>query len=135
MKKITTALAGVALAALTLAGTATAAAPSPTEDAHIWLTVTRTTTDGVSHTGNIWIDCPGIQGAGHPHRESACTDLDAADGNFDALPGRDEANCWAGITRVVATAHGTYEGRPVHWERTYDSECDLILATGKVFDF
>ncbi|MFB7341147.1 SSI family serine proteinase inhibitor [Streptomyces hydrogenans] len=135
MKKITTALAGAALAALTLAGTATAAAPSPTEAGHIWLTVTRTTTDGVSATGNVWLDCPGQAGVGHPHRESACTDLDYADGDFDALPGRSEANCWAGITRVVATAHGTSEGRPVHWERTYESECDLILATGQVFDF
>lgn len=133
MKKIT-ALAAAALAALTLTGTA-AAAPSPTEDAHIWLTVTRTTTDGVSHTGNIWIDCPGIQGTGHPQRESACTDLDYADGDFNRLPGRSEANCWAGITEVVATAHGVYEGREVHWEQTYESECDLILATGKIFDF
>ncbi|MFH9958946.1 SSI family serine proteinase inhibitor [Streptomyces roseolus] len=133
MKKIT-ALAAAAFITLSLAATATAA-PSPTEDTHIWLSVTRTTTDGVSYTGNIWLDCPGTEGAGHPHRESACTDLDAADGDLDALPGRTEANCWVGISRVVATAHGTYEGRSVHWERTYESECDLILATGQLFAF
>ncbi|MFH9953726.1 SSI family serine proteinase inhibitor [Streptomyces roseolus] len=134
MKEIT-ALAAAALAALTLAGTATAAAPSPTEDAHVWLAVTRTTTDGISYTGNLWLDCPGIQGAGHPHRESACTDLDAADGDLDALPGQDTAVCSNDVVRVVATAHGTYEGRSVHWERTYESECGLILATGRLFAF
>ncbi|MFH9736858.1 SSI family serine proteinase inhibitor [Streptomyces roseolus] len=134
MKEIT-ALAAAALAALTLVGTATAAAPSPTEDAHVWLTVTRTTTDGISYTGNLWLDCPGIQGAGHPHRESACTDLDAADGDLDALPGQDTAVCSNDVVRVVATAHGTYEGRSVHWECTYESECGLILATGRLFAF
>ncbi|MFI0829564.1 SSI family serine proteinase inhibitor [Streptomyces roseolus] len=120
-----------ALAALT----ATAAAPSPTEGAHIWLTVTRTTTDGISYTGNLWLDCLGIEDAGHPYRESACTDLDAADGDFDALPGQDTAVCSNDVVRVVTTADGTYEGRSVRWERTYESERDLILATGQVFVF
>ena len=129
-KKIIT-FAATALAALT----ATAAAPSPTEGAHIWLTVTRTTIDGISYTGNLWLDCPGIEGAGRPYRESACTDLDAADGDLDALPGQDTAVCSNDVVRVVTTVDGTYEGRSVRWERTYESECDLILATGRIFDF
>ncbi|MFD4370195.1 SSI family serine proteinase inhibitor [Streptomyces sp. NPDC058486] len=62
--------------------------------------------------GEIWLDCPGTAGTGHPHRASACTDIATVHGDVDALPGRDEANCWAGITRVVATAHGTYRHLP-----------------------
>ncbi|MFE6225302.1 hypothetical protein [Streptomyces sp. NPDC057854] len=44
-------------------------------------------------------------------------------------------NLAAKFTKVHATAHGTYEGREVHWQQTYESECDLILATGRVFTF
>ncbi|MFF6794352.1 SSI family serine proteinase inhibitor [Streptomyces filamentosus] len=132
--KITTALAGAALAALTLTGTA-AAAPSPAEDARLWLTVTRTTTDGVSTTGNIWLDCPGRPGPGHPHREAACADVTAAHGDLDALPGQDTAICSDDAVEVTATAHGSVKGRAVHWERTYESDCHLTLATGPVFDF
>ncbi|MFD5764268.1 SSI family serine proteinase inhibitor [Streptomyces sp. NPDC127049] len=136
MKKITTALATFALAALTLTGTATAApAPGTTEDAHIWLTVTRTAADRVTTTGNIWLDCPGQEGVGHPHRESACIDVDAANGDFDQLPGTQSAFCSNETVAVTATAHGTAEGRPFHWERTYESDCHLTLATGHVFDF
>ncbi|MFF6888599.1 SSI family serine proteinase inhibitor [Streptomyces sp. NPDC012421] len=134
MNKITAALAGAALAALSFAGTATAA-PSTTEDAHIWLTVTRTTADGVTTTGNLWLDCPGQEGVGHPHRESACTDVDAANGDFDQLPGTQTAFCSNETVAVTATAHGTAEGRPVHWQRTYESDCHLTLATGHIFAF
>ncbi|MFE5793933.1 SSI family serine proteinase inhibitor [Streptomyces sp. NPDC056503] len=133
--KITTALAGAALAALPLAGTATATTSSPTEAAHVRLTVTRTTTDGLSTTGTIWLDCPGREGTGHPHRASACTDVDAADGDFDQLPGRDHALCSNDTVAVTATAQGTAEGRTVHWQQTYESDCHLTLATGDVFAF
>ncbi|GGY71554.1 hypothetical protein GCM10010363_61160 [Streptomyces omiyaensis] len=135
MKKITTTLAGAALAALALAGTATASAPSPTQTAHVWLTVTRTTTDGISTTGNIWLDCPGREGTGRPHRASACTDLDAADGDFDRLPGREHALCSNDTIAVTATARGTAAGHTVHWEQTYESDCHLTLATGDLFAF
>ncbi|MFH8259234.1 SSI family serine proteinase inhibitor [Streptomyces roseolus] len=65
------------------------------------------------YTGNLWLDGPGIDGAGDPYRESACTDLDAADGDFDALPGQDTAVCSNDVVQVITTADGTYEGRSV----------------------
>ncbi|MER8034175.1 SSI family serine proteinase inhibitor [Streptomyces hydrogenans] len=133
--KITTALAGAALAALALAGTA-AAAPAPSTDGTLWLTVTRTTADGASTTGNLWLECPdGDGGAGHPHRASACADLAAAHGDLDALPGRQSALCSNDAVHVVATAHGRYGSRAVHWEHAYESDCHLTLATGEIFDF
>lgn len=133
--KITTALAGAALAALALSGTA-AAAPSPSTDGRLWLTVTRTTAEGTSATGNLWLECPGREGdAGHPHRASACADLATAGGDLDALPGRGTALCSNDAVHVVATGHGRYGSRAVHWEHAYASDCHLTLATGEIFDF
>ncbi|MER7623756.1 SSI family serine proteinase inhibitor [Streptomyces sp. NPDC126503] len=140
MRTFTAALSRAALAAaLTLVCAATASpvsAPSRTGNAHIWLTVTRTTAEGVALTGEAWLVCPGQGNIGHhPHRESACTEVDTADGDFDALPGLGSAFCSNDVVGVVATAHGSYEGRPVRWERAYTSDCHLALATGHVFDF
>ncbi|MFK3732407.1 SSI family serine proteinase inhibitor [Streptomyces sp. NPDC088090] len=138
--KTTPALAAAALAVLALAGTASASASasaesSPTADGYLWLTVTRTTAAGDSVTDTVRLDCPGREGDGHPHRTSACADLAAADGDFDALPGRDTALCSDEAVEVVATAHGGYCGRATHWAHTYESDCHLTLATGEIFDF
>ncbi|MEU3402219.1 SSI family serine proteinase inhibitor [Streptomyces filamentosus] len=74
-------------------------------------------------------------GPDHPHREAACADITATDGDLDALPGQDTALCSNDAVEVTATAHGSVKGREVHWERTYESDCHLTLATGPVFDF
>ncbi|GAA3919255.1 hypothetical protein GCM10022244_30480 [Streptomyces gulbargensis] len=140
MKMFTATLAGAVLAAaLTLVCATTASpvsTPSRTGNAHLWLTVTRTTAEGAALTGDVRLVCPGRRSVGHhPHREAACAEVDAAHGDFDALPGLSSAVCSNDVLRVVATARGTYEGRPVRWERAYASDCHLALATGHVFDF
>ncbi|GAA3087572.1 SSI family serine proteinase inhibitor [Streptosporangium carneum] len=35
----------------------------------------------------------------------------------------------------TASASGTWEGRPVRFERTYDNRCEMTALTGPVFSF
>ncbi|MFE0654488.1 SSI family serine proteinase inhibitor [Streptomyces sp. NPDC059534] len=133
MKKLVLALGAVLLVA-SPAVAATAPVPTPSTGTHIQLTVTRAT-DGVESTSSVWLDCPSRRGTGHPHRESACADVSAADGDFDRLPGRTTAICSNDSRTTTVTAHGTHGLREVDWERTFTNDCALTLATGKLFDF
>ncbi|MFC8953662.1 SSI family serine proteinase inhibitor [Streptomyces sp. NPDC057101] len=136
MNKIITSLLGAGLLAAALAPAAIAAAPvdPATRDAHIQLTVSRT--DGTPRsTGFVFLNCPGKPGKDHPHTAEACADLHAANGNFYRLPGQDTAVCANETGPVTVTADGTYKGRPVHWERTFDNDCERQLATGLVYEF
>ncbi|WP_405861807.1 subtilase-type protease inhibitor [Streptomyces sp. NBC_00090] len=135
MNKIITSLLGAGLLAAALAPAALAAAPvdPATRDAHIQLTVSRT--DGTTrNTGFVFLNCPGKPGKDHPYTAEACADLHAAGGDFDRLPGRDSAYC-SNEGPVTVTADGAYKGRPVHWEHTYENDCERQLATGLVYEF
>ncbi|MEW1699397.1 MULTISPECIES: SSI family serine proteinase inhibitor [unclassified Streptomyces] len=136
MKKIMMGVLGAGLLAAVLTPSASAVpAYVPGEDAHIQLTVARPLPDGVQEIGFIWLDCPGPEAGGHPHGRQACRDLDAARGDFGRLRGERGRSCTAEHAPVTVTAHGTYRGRAVHWERTYGNECLLTVETGPVFAF
>ncbi|WP_198942296.1 SSI family serine proteinase inhibitor [Streptomyces sp. CB02261] len=82
-----------------------------------------------------WRGTENRPGKDHPHTAEACADLHAANGNFYRLPGQDTAVCANETGPVTVTADGTYKGRPVHWERTFDNDCERQLATGLVYEF
>ncbi|MFI8769400.1 SSI family serine proteinase inhibitor [Streptomyces sp. NPDC053792] len=136
MNKIITTLVGAGLLAASLAPAALAAVPidPATRDAHITLTVARTEGE-TERVGIVHLDCPGTPGQGHPYTAKACADLHAAGGDFDRLPGTDRAICSNDAAPVSVTARGTYRGRSVHWEHTYENDCARQLATGLVFQF
>ncbi|MEU6621884.1 SSI family serine proteinase inhibitor [Streptomyces litmocidini] len=135
MNKIANAVlgAGLLVSALVPAASATASV-GPARDAHIQLTVARTQGE-TEAVGFIWLDCPGQSGQAHPRTREACADLHTAHGDFTRLPGQDTAICSNDAGPVTVTAHGIYQGRQVHWEHTFDNDCELALATGPVFDF
>ncbi|MFJ3902890.1 SSI family serine proteinase inhibitor [Streptomyces sp. NPDC090025] len=145
MNKVITLLAGAALltgAALTgsAATAATAPAPAPasadpaTKAGHVQLSVDHLVA-GQHETSTLWLDCPGVKKPDHPHRDEACTDLDAADGDFDRLPGRPGTRCAAVQDPVSVTARGISEGRRVNWSHSYANPCEMYVATGEVFNF
>jgi hypothetical protein len=118
---------GAATAFLTFATLPAHAAPASTR---IYLTV--------SGSENTWIkgvllNCPDDTGS-HPNGKAACAALAAARGDFDALHG-EQRTCVGENDSVTATANGTWQGRPVNWNRSFPSSCLLDVATGPVFRF
>lgn len=73
-------------------------------------------------------------GGTHPRAGAACAALDRARGDFTRLP-HEPAMCTQEYAPVTAEAHGTWRGRPIHREVTYDNRCQLSAHTGAVFDF
>ncbi|MEV7404120.1 SSI family serine proteinase inhibitor [Streptomyces sp. NPDC091267] len=128
--RVRTALAAAAL--LTLGAPVPAgAAPSPDPGRGLFLTV--------SGSGNTWIrgvalHCPPRPDDRHPDAAGACAALDAADGDFDALPG-DPHTCTDEHDPVTVTAEGFWRGAAIAWRRTFPSPCAMHAATGPVFRF
>ncbi|MFF7183126.1 SSI family serine proteinase inhibitor [Streptomyces sp. NPDC008121] len=129
----------LSLAALTLLAASTAglahAAPGP-GTAELVLSVSAA---DAGRTEAVLLSCPAGPGAGHVERARACADLAEAGGDFDALhalprPAGTPA-CVAGNDPVVATATGTYQGRPVDWTRSYAHTCALQADTASLFLF
>ena len=93
----------------------------------------------VSGAQNTWIrgvalTCPPAADTPHPHAAEACAELAATAGDLDTLPS-DANPCPMIYNPVTATADGTFDGRPVAWQRTYPNSCFMEAATGPVFRF
>ncbi|MFJ8298260.1 SSI family serine proteinase inhibitor [Streptomyces sp. NPDC094447] len=82
------------------------------QDTRLQLTAERDV-DGVDTVGFVWLDCPASGRPAHPHRAEACAALDAAGGDFDALPGEPDRSCTADHSPVTLSAQGTFRGRTV----------------------
>ncbi|MEV4800774.1 SSI family serine proteinase inhibitor [Nonomuraea sp. NPDC049421] len=81
----------------------------------------------------VFLQCPGAT-EGHPYGEAACAALDAVDGELDRLPSRARRVC-AARGSVTATMDGMWRNRPVGWQKTFSSVCDLYAQTGAIFRF
>ena len=44
-------------------------------------------------------------------------------------------SCTLEYRPVVARAHGSWHGKPVHWTQEFGNDCALRSATGAVFRF
>lgn len=74
-------------------------------------------------------------GGSHPNASQACTDIVAAQGDFDSLTADESTACTMEYRPVVATAEGTWRGEPISWQREFGNGCALRSATGAVFLF
>ncbi|MET8327550.1 SSI family serine proteinase inhibitor [Streptomyces sp. NPDC005181] len=93
----------------------------------------------VSGSDNTWIrgiglQCPASSQSIYPKAAQACAALDKAEGDFNRLPGNPQL-CPMIYDPVTVTAHGTYNGHRVNWQRTYPSACAMEAAAGPVFGF
>ncbi|MFG2502981.1 SSI family serine proteinase inhibitor [Streptomyces sp. NPDC048441] len=93
----------------------------------------------VSGDDNAWIrgvllDCVTRAPGHHPYAAEACAAIDAAGGDFDALPAT-SGICTKQYAPVTVRATGTHRGRPVNWHKTYGNACEMGYATGAVFRF
>lgn len=76
-------------------------------------------------------------GGTHPKAAEACESLLAAGGNFDQLgqPQTGAQQCTLVLRPVVASAHGTWQGKPVHFDKEFGNNCVATSKLGSVFDF
>jgi hypothetical protein len=97
------------------------------------LTLTVTTQDGDAESVELTCEPPG---GTHPNAKSACTEILAAQGDFESLPGDQEVTaCTMEYRPVVASAEGTWRNEPVSWEHEFGNACTLRTETGVVFLF
>lgn len=124
-----TRLSGVLLAVTLLFAVTGVASASPEHT----LTLTVATPEGPAGTVELVCD---PAGGTHPTPDSACEEILAAEGDFDALPGKQEhMNCTMEYRPVIAVADGTWNGEEVNWRHEYGNDCTLRTATGTVFQF
>ncbi|WP_461014964.1 subtilase-type protease inhibitor [Streptomyces daliensis] len=83
----------------------------------------------------VTLSCRPTATGTHPAPAAACGQLRAAQGDFDALPGRGRSVCTKIYDPVVVTAEGVWEGERVRYERTYANSCVLRSEGMSVFSF
>ncbi|MFE3031928.1 protease inhibitor [Streptomyces canus] len=76
---------------------------------------------------------PGSSGT-HPAAASACAELRAVGGDFDALGAGSDAVCTREYHPVVVTVDGVWRGQRVSYERTFANEC-VKSSYGTLFAF
>ncbi|WP_037671667.1 subtilase-type protease inhibitor [Streptomyces griseus] len=124
----TTAVRGALLAAAALLlATATPVAASPGD--WLYLTLTRGGASVDDSRGTLLL-CDPPQG--HPRAADACAQLRRAGGDIGRIPAKD-AICTMQYAPVTVHARGTWDGRPVAYERTFSNGCVLAARTGSVF--
>ncbi|GGV22261.1 hypothetical protein GCM10010277_01180 [Streptomyces longisporoflavus] len=126
------AVAAAALISLAVAAPAHAADGAvPARSTGIFLTVTG---ENNAWVRGVLIDCATERPGHHPHAAEACAAIDAAKGDFDALPAK-KGICTKQYAPVTVSATGTHRGKPVSWHKTYGNACEMGYATGAVFRF
>ncbi|MCI2416711.1 SSI family serine proteinase inhibitor [Saccharopolyspora sp. K220] len=73
-------------------------------------------------------------GGSHPHASAACQTLDTVHGDLNLLS-EGHSMCPLVYKPVKLAAKGSWQGRPVTFEKTYSNDCVAEAATGKVFAF
>ncbi|UGY92453.1 subtilase-type protease inhibitor [Streptomyces gobiensis] len=83
----------------------------------------------------VTLSCTPKPTGSHPKPKEACEQLQAANGNFNALPGSGQGYCTMEYNPVVVTAQGVWEGKRVNYERTFGNDCVKKAEGMAVFDF
>jgi len=86
----------------------------------------------------VTLSCAPTASGTHPDPRSACAELRASDGDFEALVERaagEHRVCTKEFRPVVVTATGVWQGRRVSFERTFANECVKNASGASVFAF
>ncbi|WP_211277868.1 SSI family serine proteinase inhibitor, partial [Couchioplanes caeruleus] len=73
-------------------------------------------------------------GGTHPHPVAACSQLQAAGGDFAAVRGT-RGPCTLEYLPVTAITHGYWRGTPTSYSETFPNQCVMERTTGGIFDF
>lgn len=113
-------------------GTATVfAAPAYAQTGSLTLVITPLT-GGAARS--VTLTCEPVGGT-HPDAGAACAALTAANGDISRVP-REYAYCTFIYRPVIASASGTWNGRPVSYSRQFSNDgCANATTGGHVFHF
>ncbi|WP_243792315.1 SSI family serine proteinase inhibitor [Saccharopolyspora gloriosae] len=99
------------------------------------LTLTIASKDRAEAPRTVQLRCEPTGGT-HPRAAEACESLLAADGNFDQVgQPHTSAPCPLVLRPVIASAHGTWQGKPLHFDKEFGNSCVATSKLGTVFDF
>jgi hypothetical protein len=76
----------------------------------------------------------GPTGGVHPKAAQACATLRGIGGDPAKLKGGDSL-CMLLYQPVTASVTGTWRGKAVKWRQTFGNSCEMVRATGVLFDF
>ncbi|WP_329092049.1 MULTISPECIES: SSI family serine proteinase inhibitor [unclassified Streptosporangium] len=82
----------------------------------------------------VWLGCGPTSGT-HPRGEEACALLIRAQGDPARVGPLSWAACPQRYDPVAASATGTWNGRPIRYQRTFSNQCELRAETGVIFSF
>ncbi|HET6633859.1 MAG TPA: subtilase-type protease inhibitor [Streptomyces sp.] len=114
-----------------------APAPSAATPSVLTLTVARGEhADSATPQRAVTLTCgDGIAAGTHPAPRAACDRLRAVHGDVTALQPEERTLCPMVYDPVVVTAVGVWQGRRVHYERTFANQCFARSQSGDVFAF
>ncbi|QIS18858.1 subtilase-type protease inhibitor [Nocardia terpenica] len=130
VRTVSAVAAGMAVAALAAAPAQADPPPGPDLSALI-LTVTH----GNSPVRTAVLMCAPMALGTHPQVTSACDELNAVGGNFDALRGQPMRFCSMLYDPVTLTADGFWHGAPVSWRQSFPNQCMATNHSNYVFTF
>ena len=87
---------------------------------------------------SVWLNCFPTGGGDESYMDAdlACTDIDSAGGDLEALPGWWFVSCGSYQGPAIrTTATGTWFGETVSYDETHANMCETRRATGWVFLF
>ncbi|MEU6389509.1 subtilase-type protease inhibitor [Streptomyces sp. NPDC046939] len=83
----------------------------------------------------VTLTCAPKPSGSHPAAGLACSQLDLAGGDFNALSTEKDAVCTHLYDPVTVTAQGVWRGTRVTYERTFANDCVKRAESSAVFEF
>ncbi|MEU1515848.1 SSI family serine proteinase inhibitor [Streptomyces sp. NPDC005811] len=109
---------------------AQAAAQDPQPGNWLQLSVTRDTAPSDDTRGTLLLCGPP---QGHRRAAEACDQLNAVNGDLNALPAAQDTICTLVYAPVTAHASGQWNGKAVAYAQTFANACEMEARTGAVF--
>ncbi|MEU7892839.1 SSI family serine proteinase inhibitor [Nonomuraea sp. NPDC049152] len=119
-----------ALATAALLATSATASAAPVSSARALFLIQLTVTGGWSRTVSLNCD---PDGGAHPKPVASCALLTAVEGDLWRYLGQ-QGICTREYQPHTAALTGWWAGRTVHFQRIFANRCEMLLATGSVFD-
>lgn len=71
----------------------------------------------------------------HASAQAACSEIEAANGDFTRLSGSEPQFCTFEYDPVTVAAFGSWRGQPVRYVEEFPNRCVMEQETGSVFTF
>ncbi|MFF5206910.1 SSI family serine proteinase inhibitor [Streptosporangium sp. NPDC000396] len=130
--KIVSAVAAFAFGTALPTTGAPASKSSPVPGGGSSLTLTLSVGGGPARSVSLQCD---QEGGSHPDLSTACGLVRKVDGDLSKLTYDIDMICPDEHVPHTVGARGTWQGRPVWFDKTYDNRCEMTALTGSLFYF